>query len=228
MEAGVLNSPIVTPGDPKDKIEYKTAEDHSSLTKEDFMNLFVMQLQYQDPMDPMDTAEMSSQMAELNMVDLMYKNNEAMDRLVESDRNRTNMSAVAMMGHEVRYQGSKLTVSDSGPAPFDYELEGPAASVQVTVYDSNGQVVKKWETGETSGDRQSLGWDGTDMNGDEVEPGNYQVEIEAVDQTGADVGVSSWTTGVVAGVSYQQDGMPLLKLEDGTEVGMDKIWMVNS
>jgi len=227
MEAGILNSPIVT-GIHDDKIEYKTAEDHASLSKEDFMHLFVMQLQYQDPMNPMESAEMASQMADFNMVDLMYKNNEAMERLVSSDRNRTNMSAVSMMGHEVRYQGSDLPVTDDGPAPFDFELEGPAASAVVVVYDDAGRVVKTWDTGEISGERQSLGWDGTDMNGEEVDPGNYRIDIQAVDRTGEDVEVTKWTTGVVEGVSYQKSGMPALRLGNGSEIGMDEIWMVNS
>ena len=227
MEAGVLNSPIVT-GIHEDKIEYKTAEDHASLNKEDFMHLFVMQLQYQDPMDPMDTEQMSSQMAQFNMVDLMYKNNDAMEKLVDSDRHRTNMSAVSMMGHEVRYEGSALPVTDHGPAPFDFELEGPAASAVVVIYDENGRVVKTWDTGEISGERQSLGWDGTDMNGDDVDPGNYRVDIQAVDRAGSDIEVTKWTTGVVAGVAYQESGMPVLKLANGSEIGMEDIWMVNS
>ncbi len=227
MEAGVLNSPIVT-GIHEDKVEYKTAEDHASLTKEDFMHLFVMQLQYQDPMDPMDTEQMSSQMAQFNMVDLMYKNNEAMERLVDSDRNRTNMSAVSMMGHQVRYEGSDLTVTDDGPVPFDFELDGPAASAVVVIYDENGRVIKTWDTGEISGERQALGWDGTDMNGDEVEPGNYRVDIQAVDRADSDIEVTKWTTGVVAGISYQESGMPVLRLENNKEIGMEDIWMVNA
>ncbi len=228
MEAGVLNSPAFTGIQSDNKVEYKTAEDHASLSKEDFMNLFVMQLQYQDPMNPMESAEMASQMADFNMVDLMYKNNEAMEKLVASDRHRTNMSAVSMMGHEVRYEGADLPVTDDGPVPFDFELESPAASAVIVIYDENGRVVKTWDTGENAGERQSLGWDGTDMNGDEVEPGNYRVDIQAVDRAGSDIDVTKWTTGVVAGISYQDSGMPVLRLENGAEIGMEDIWMVNS
>lgn len=227
METGVLNSPVTTGTDNR-KIEYRTAKDHATLSKQDFMNLFVMQLRYQDPMSPMDTAQMSSQMAELNMVDLMYKNNDAMNALVDSDRNRTNMSAVSMMGHTVNYQGSSLPVNNDGPSAFDFELAQPAASCAVAIRDGNGQVVKTWETGEISGARQKLGWDGTDMNGNKVDPGEYHVEIEALDRAGENIDVKTWTTGMVAGVAYRDKGMPVLRLENGAEIGMDKVSMVNT
>ncbi len=228
MEAGALNSPVFTGIQDDNKIEYKTAEDHASLSKEDFMNLFVMQLQYQDPMEPMDTSEMSSQMAEFNMVDLMYKNNEAMEKLVESDAKRTGMSAVSMIGHEVLYQGSSLEVTDDGPAPFDFELEGPAASAVVVIYDENGRVVKTWDTGAISGERQPLGWDGTDMAGDQVEPGRYRVDIEAIDKNGDNIIATKWTSGTITGISYEDSGLPTLRTEDGSEIGIDEILMVNS
>ena len=228
MQAGVLNSPVFTGIQDDNQIEYKTAEDHASLSKEDFMNLFVMQLQYQDPMNPMDSEAMASQMSQFNMVDLMYKNNEAMEKLVESDAHRTGMSAVSMIGHQVMYQGSYLNVSEDGPAPFEFELESPASSAVVVVYDAEGQVVNSWDMGAIPGDRQPLVWDGTDMNGDEVAQGRYRIDIQAVDDQGDDIQVTKWTTGTVTGVSYEDSGLPLLQTEDGEEFGMDEILKVNS
>lgn len=208
------------------EIEYKTAEDHGTLDKDDFMKLFVTQLQYQDPMQPMQSAEMASQVAQFNMVDLMYKNNDAMKEMVDAENSRTSMSAVSMIGHKVRYEGNILPVTGDGPENFSIDLDKPASECNVVIKNSDGQVVASWDAGFMPAGKNPLGWDGKDMNGDPVPEGEYTVSVQAMDDKGEDVSVVTWTTGLVDGITYQDDGLPELTMADGTAVNLSKVWMV--
>ena len=210
------------------EVKFEKPEERATLDREDFMKLFVTQLQYQDPMKPMDSAEMASQMAQFNMVDLMYENNEAMGRLVSSDESRTRLQAVSFLGHEVRYDGTSLVIGEDGMKPFDIVVDKPCASCKITIRDENGQVVKTWDAGEMLPGIHAIPWDGTDINGDPVSEGIYSVQIEAADADGQKVEISTRTTGEVAGITYPEEGLPLLRIQNGPEIGIDEIWMVEN
>lgn len=211
------------------QVSYATPEERATLDRGDFMNLFLAQLQYQDPMNPMQSAEMASQVAQFNMVDLMYKNNEAMQQLVTSDEARTRLQAVTFLGQEVRYSGSTLPVGSNGPKPFDLELEDPVASCVVTIRNSEGLVVRSLDLGGMPSGIHPLNWDGTDAEGDPVPEGHYRVYAEAMDDNGDEVSIGTWTTGAVSGVSYPDTGLPELRLNGGkTQIALDEIWMVGA
>ncbi len=209
-------------------VSFERAEDRATLDRDDFMRLFIIQLQNQDPMNPMESAEMASQVAQFNMVDLMYKNNEAMERMAASDEAGTRLQAVSMLGHDVRYTGNYLEVRPEGPKPFDIMLDSPCASCVVTIRDSQGQLVTSWDVGELTPGSHPLPWDGTDAEGNPVPEGTYRVDIQAVDQDGEPVDVTTRTTGTVAGLSYPEQGLPTVRIQNGPEVDLDQIWMVEN
>jgi flagellar basal-body rod modification protein FlgD len=222
--ASVENNIFQAPGGKE--IRYETAAEHGTLDKDDFMKLFVTQLQYQDPMAPMESAGMASQVAQFNMVDLMYKNNDAMEDMVKAENSRTSMSAVSMIGHKVRYEGNNLPVTEEGPEKLSIGLDEAAAECNVTIKDSDGNVVASWDKGFLAAGRSSLDWDGTDMNGDTVPPGDYTVYVRAVNDNGEDLKATLWTTGVVSGVTYRDDGLPELAIDNGPGITIAQVWMV--
>lgn len=227
METGVINSTVFQTSE-ESTVTYETAEEHGSLDKDDFMQLFVTELQYQDPMEPMDSAEMASQVAQFNMVDLMYKNNEAMEEVVEAQNSVTAMNAVSMIGHDVVYQGDTLQVTSDGTAEFSVELEEPAEICNVVIQDSSGQTVASWDAGFMSSGKNDIEWDGLDSTGESVEEGFYTVSIQAINELDEEIEAVTWTSGTVDGISYDTDGQPELSINDGTTVGIDQIWMVKN
>ncbi len=209
------------------EVTFEKPEERATLDREDFMNLFITELQYQDPMKPMDSAEMSSQLAQFNMVDLMNKNNEAMNKLVESDQSRTRLMAVSFLGHEVRYSGNELLVKESGPESFEMTLDEPCTTCKITIRDENGQVVASWDAGAMEAGTHPLDWDGTDAQGEQVPAGVYKVSIEAKNEKGDEVEVSTKTSGIVSGISYPENGLPLLSIDKGPSISIDEIIAVN-
>ncbi len=186
----------------------------TELDRDDFMKLFVTQLQYQDPMNPMESAEMATQVAQFNMVDLLYKSNDALKSLVNATQASGLTEAVAFMGKDVTYKGHAVELTDdTGSVSVEIEPESPTAATTVMVTDREGRVVKTVELGALSGERKEFVWDGTDQNGERMAPGVYEVRVKAVDADGQEVATTVWTHGIVTGLKRDQDGNVILSLD---------------
>lgn len=205
------------------EIKYEKPEDRATLSRDDFMKLFVTQLQYQDPSSPMDSAEMSSQMAQFNMVDLMQKNNEAMEKLVANDITRTRLDAVSFIGKDVEYKGSSVKITDTGVNPFKLELDKDATSVKVTIKDANNQIVRQLDLGDVPAGYKRIDWDGKDELGNTLPAGKYNISVAASNNDGEQVKTSIWTKGAVLGVNLQGKDTIKLVVEDGTEVAISEL-----
>ncbi len=207
-------------------VKYETPKDHATLDRDDFMKLFVTQLQYQDPMKPMESAEMASQVAQFNMVDLMYKSNEVMERLAAADEARTGMSAVNLIGRKVQYEGSNILLDETGVEPFGITLEKPVVSSEIVIRDNTGKRVKTLDAGAFEKGRHTIQWDGRDDSGNALAEGTYSFTVSAMDQDGNEVEAKSWTTGLVKGVARSEKGLPEIEIKDGPSIKLDDVWKV--
>ncbi len=200
----------------------KDPKERTTLSEDDFMKLFITQLEYQDPMNPMKSDQMATQVAQFNLVDLMYKNNESMEKLVKADTDRTRLDSISLLGKFVRYKGDQLYVDQDGPKPFEFDLDRPAAQCLCVITDQKGRIIKNINLGAISSGNHQLDWDGTNDNGDKVQPGTYTIHITAKDTKGKQIKVTNWTTGVVSSVEYPKDetSLPELLLNSG-EVKID-------
>ncbi len=193
----------------------KPSTDRTQLDRDDFMELFVKQLQYQDPMNPMESADMASQMAQFNMVDLMYKSNEAMNKLVEATQERSLMNSVSFIGKEVAYEGNRFELTEEGAPTFKIRPEDNTASTIITIKDERGRVVRSLDIGEIENGEKEFTWDGLNDAGDEMPAGIYTISAIGRDIEGNDVETSVLTRGLVRGLNLSEDGS--IKLTMNTE-----------
>lgn len=207
--------------------KYVDPKERGSLSRDDFMKLFLTQLQFQDPTKPMESAEMATQMAQFNMVDLLQKNNEAMEKLVAADQARNNLSALSYIGHEVRYKGNLLDLRAGKYRQFQMDIAANAADVVAVIKDKNGNVVRTLDMGSLPQGTHDLNWDGLTDNGEQAPDGVYSVSIKAVNEKKENVEVTTWTTGTVMNLIYAKDGLPTLGLQEGPKLSLtevDSIW----
>ena len=195
------------------------------------MKLFVTQLQYQDPMNPMESGEMASQVAQFNMVDLMYKNNKALQDMARAQNMATSVTAIGLLGHKIQYEGDRLLVSEKGVEPFFIEAPGKEAITEcsVTIIDDKGKVVKNMDIGPiNAGARKKLDWDGKDDDGNKLPEGTYKVSVTATNENGDETGITTWTTGIVSGVENVENGLPELLIQNGPKIEFKDITKVES
>ncbi len=184
------------------------------------MTLFIAQLQYQDPMEPMDSGEMASQMAEFSNMEATMAMAENMEELLEYTTSQNNLQLLSLLDQEVRVFGNGIGVNDGDIGSGEYILSEDADVAVLEIRDAGGRLVKLEDLGSQSLGSHVLDWDGKDMMGVDVDDGAYTFHIKGYTASGQEVGVDSRAVGMVTGVDYST-GTAMLVLDHhvSAEVG---------
>ena len=108
-----------------------TKSDKSTEASDRFLKLLVTQMQNQDPLNPMDNAQVTSQMAQINTVTGIEKLNTTVSSLNNSFAQTQLMQSVGLVGHSVLLEGNKLAVDEEGVARGGFEIGSKATNVVV-------------------------------------------------------------------------------------------------
>ena len=139
----------------------------STEAQDRFLKLLVAQLANQDPMNPMDNAQMTSQIAQINTVTGIQQLNDTVKGLVSQFAAQQMLQGSAMVGHQVLAEGNTLSVdTESGQATGAFDLAGSAASVKVQVLDAAGKEVGTVDMGSLPAGRYNFAWDTAGYQGD--------------------------------------------------------------
>ncbi|MBS0447584.1 MAG: flagellar hook assembly protein FlgD [Proteobacteria bacterium] len=110
-------------------------------TSDRFLKLLVAQMQNQDPLNPMDNSEVTTQMAQIQTVQGVGQLNTSIQGLSTQFVQMQALQAASLVGKEVTVPGNQLTVAD-GAAQGGYNLASAATSVQIDVYSGAGQLIQ--------------------------------------------------------------------------------------
>ncbi len=122
-----------------------------------FLKLLVAQLSNQDPMNPMDNAQMTSQMAQISTVTGVQQVNKAIQDLVAQMASTQMLQSSALVGRNVLVDGTKLPVKD-GMAAGAVDLVGAADSVKIDILSAGGQVIDTINLGAQTAGRHLFDW----------------------------------------------------------------------
>lgn len=147
-------------------------------SKNQFLTLLTTQLRNQDPMNPMENAELTSQLAQLSTVEGIEKLNSMMTQLLESQSSAEGLQAAALVGRGVLVEGKNLTLTDAG-AVGGFELDGPADNVLLSIKDASGIEVASLTLADVEAGSQNYVWDGTTKDGSKAANGLYTVSVTA-------------------------------------------------
>ncbi len=181
------------------------------LGRDDFLNLLVTQLQYQDPLNPMDSTDFTAQLAQFSSLEQLSNMSAQLKELNQSQAAFANSQAVGYIGHTVLSKGNDFAFDGTEPVPLAFELQNAAQNVFLSVYDANGGFVTSFESGAKGSGRQTAAWDGKDSNGSGMPGGDYRFEAMAVAADGGEIGVRPLSSGRVEGVAFS-DGQAVLML----------------
>lgn len=147
-------------------------------TEDRFLKLLVTQMQNQDPLNPLDNAEITSQMAQLSTVTELGKLNDAATSLSSAVLAGQSLQAASLIGHDVVMAGNGIYLS-GGTAPGTFGLAQSADSVSVMVKDASGAVVKTLDLGAQKAGMVNFSWDGLNDQGAAAAEGVYSIEVKA-------------------------------------------------
>lgn len=197
--------------------------DTASDLQNHFMTLLVTQLKNQDPLNPMDNSQMTSQLAQINTVSGIQDLNTTLKSINGQINAGQSLQAAALIGKGVLVPGDRVLVgSDGTTTPFGLELGAAADDVQISITDGSGKVVRSFDLGALQAGTQSFTWDGKLSDGSQAPQGAYTVSIKAV-SGGQAVDVTGLNYALVTGISTGQNG-PLLDLGGITnQVGLGDV-----
>jgi flagellar basal-body rod modification protein FlgD len=175
------------------------------------MTLLTTQLKNQDPTKPMENAELTSQLAQINTVSGIEDLNKTMSSITSQISTSQQLQASALIGHGVLVDGSNILVGEGETTPFGFELASPAEKVTISIKNGAGDVVRTYDVGALKAGVQSYSWDGKVTDGTVAPDGAYTFSVSA--STG---GVAQDATelnyGLVSGVSKDASGNAMLDL----------------
>lgn len=188
------------------------------LGKQDFLQLLVAQLKNQDPMNPMQGAEFSAQLAQFSSLEQLTELNKGFDGLVGAVNGQSKLAQTTMganlVGRNAVAEGTMMGVDGNGAAKATVELPQSARSVTVYLLDSMGNVIESKEFNELPPGRQAFTWQART-----AKPGNYSYAVEATGLDGKAIQPRQLVSGRIDGLFFQ-DGKVLLGI-GGSKVPMD-------
>jgi flagellar basal-body rod modification protein FlgD len=150
----------------------------ASDTADRFLTLLVTQLKNQDPLNPLDNAQLTSQLAQISTVSGINRLNDTMAALAASVGAAQSLQSASLVDRDVVAAGDKLLLADS-KGPLGFELADAADSVSVTIRDASGRPVRRMELGAQPQGLQTLVWDGATDAGVAAAAGTYSFTITA-------------------------------------------------
>jgi flagellar basal-body rod modification protein FlgD len=197
-----------------------------------FLKLLVAQMNNQDPLNPVDNSQITSQMAQISTVTGIGNLNATVSQLVTDLQQSQAVQSTQLTGHAVLVPGNSLalaaTAASSGSssqtlaAYGGFSLSQAADAVTVTVKDSTGATVRTMNLGALGAGVQDFSWDGTTDTGAQAATGSYSYSVSAT-AAGQGVTATAYSAQQVVGVAPQSDGSVKLLLSNGSQVGFGSI-----
>jgi flagellar basal-body rod modification protein FlgD len=183
----------------------------TTLTQADFLNLFAKQLQYQDPLAPMDNYQMATQMAQFEEVQALND----MTQLLQNLQASSSLQGVGLIGKKVEATGNTLSIDQDKKVVSEgsYQLAKPG-KVYLQIFDANGNRVRLIDDGVKDTSKQTFTWDGKDQQGNQLPAGNYTFSVSAMDGNNQPIQVTTSRIATVTGISFE-NGVTYLNLGSG-------------
>jgi flagellar basal-body rod modification protein FlgD len=143
-----------------------------------FMTLLVTQMKNQDPLNPLDNAQLTSQLAQLSTVTGIDKMNTTLASFMASLQQSQSLQMSHLIGRDVLVEGNTLRF-DGTSAAFGVELPTSTDNLSITINDSAGNPFRTITLGNQAEGILPISWDGYGDNGTQAENGDYSFNVSA-------------------------------------------------
>ncbi len=188
--------------------------------QERFMTLLITQIKNQDPLNPLDNAEVTSQLAQLNMVGGIERLNDRIEAMAASFLSGQSLQAASLVGRNVLVEAGTLDNTGEG-GRFGVELARSVDAMSVSIVGPTGEIVERLDLGPQPAGMHALEWDGLDSSGQAAPAGSYRIDITAT-TGGESVAVTALAARTVSAVTTG-DGKVQLELSNTGTVSLGQV-----
>ncbi len=189
-----------------------------------FLTLLVAQMNNQDPLNPVDNNQLTTQMAQISTVTGINKLDTSVQGLLSQLQQSATIQSAQLTGHSALVAGSALTLNNNSSsstgvsAVGGFSLASPASNVTVNVLNSSGQTVDTMQLGALGAGLQDFTWDGSTTAGGTAAAGRYTFQVQATSSSGAPVAATLYNVMSIIGAVPQSGGGVDLMLSNGKQV----------
>jgi flagellar basal-body rod modification protein FlgD len=213
--SGIIDTPKAATTNAVDTSTTKTT-DSVQADQDKFMKLLVTQLQNQDPLNPMDNAAMTSQLAQLSTVTGINKVNATLESLRTDIATTQSSTAISLIGKGILVEGKGIELNSStdedgkttSSSVFGIDLPSDAQSVSIAIQDSAGKTVRTMTMSDAEAGTYPITWDGTTDAKTAAVAGSYTFTVTA-SNAGSKVTATPLQLAAVASVSTGSGGVKL-------------------
>ncbi len=186
---------------------------NSTLGKDEFLNLLVTQLRFQDPLEPMKDTDFVAQLAQFSSLEQLSNIGASLDNSAQLDyilsQTIANTMATSLIGKEVIAAGNEISHTYEHNENLSFTLSGDAASVEIKIFDDKGALVRTITESDLDEGINSVSWNGKNDSGADLSAGNYTFTVTATNAAGETVASETRRIGMVDSVRYE-DGQGYL------------------
>jgi len=201
-----------------------SAPSSSEATEQRFLKLLVTQLNNQDPLNPMDNAQLTSQLAQMSTVSGIERMNGTLETLLAQSNSGQMLQAASLVNRAVLVPGDRIAVGE-GSSAFALDLPASAGSVKAVITNAAGTPVRTIDLGALPAGLHLQPWSGEDDAGQALAAGQYRLQVMAANGS-APVAAASLVIGTVAGVSQDPGRGISLDLANGQSVSLADVRML--
>jgi flagellar basal-body rod modification protein FlgD len=176
-------------------------------TQDEFLKLFMAQLQNQNPLDPKDGSDMVAQLAQFSSVEQATQTNQQLASLVASQASSASANMSSLVGRTCDANAGDFQLDGTGTPPaISLSSTSSMKGASVVITDDNGKEIRRIAV--PPGTSATIAWDGNDANGTHVPPGKYHVTVD-----GGTSPITAQWHGRIDAVELTPDG-PRLRMGD--------------
>ncbi|MCK4710190.1 MAG: flagellar hook assembly protein FlgD [Gammaproteobacteria bacterium] len=205
------------------KTQTSTTKGNDELGQAEFLELMTKQLEFQDPLEPMENGDFIAQMAQFSATSGIADLNTAFSEMSTAFQSNQALQASTMVGRDVLISGNQVRLESDGNIAMAVDLNQSASSVRVNITDASGQLVHQVDLGSQPAGLIDFQWDGLGANGERVNSGLYNITAE-INENGSIVVGETLVSVQVESVTLGQAGQDLtLTVSDQGDINMSQI-----
>ncbi len=161
------------------KYSLQKTEGEGELGKNEFLELMIAQLNNQNPLEPEDNGAFIAELAQFSSLEEMQGLNATVEGFTSNFQSTQALQASAMVGRSVLVNASTGPTSVAGTIGGVVDVPTSTSDLRVSVLNASGELVGQYEMGQQFAGQVSFLWDGKNMSGEQMPPGQYSIKAEA-------------------------------------------------
>ena len=195
-----------------------------TLGQDAFLQLLITQLKNQNPLNPQDNTEFVAQLAQFSSLEGIQNLNTSLTSLASSLQSSQALQASSLVGRSVEVQTDTTYLDSGGTIIGSIDLPNSSPYLQMSIYDSSGQLVLQKDLGSQEAGSIPFAWDGTASDGSTVPAGTYTFDVEAKDATtGKSTKMTTYLSGNVNSVTVGTDQSVMLNVNGVGQVALSDV-----